>query len=107
MVRVINIAGLNGMPAGSGRLVVRVDDPVIVAHSGVYIMESVDGKLQVTRTDDTPDCTLSVHGLTALIYGLRDPGEFALRGWGNPSPETQAMMRAMFPATQPFMYATF
>jgi hypothetical protein len=53
------------------------------------------------------DCDLSVQALAALIYGTHDPGDFAIRGWGNPSPEVQEIMRAMFPPRLPYLHEYF
>jgi hypothetical protein len=62
--------------------------------------------LQVGPADE-PDCELTIQALTALIYGTHDPGDFAFRGWGNPSAEVQATMRAIFPPRVPFLHEYF
>ena len=68
--------------------------------------ETVSGRLHVTSTERA-DCDLSIQALTALIYGAHDPGDFAIRGWGNPSPDLQAVMRTVFPPMLPFMHEMF
>jgi hypothetical protein len=54
-----------------------------------------------------PDCELSIQGLSALVYGTQDPGDFAVRGWGDPSPEVQAAMRTLFPPATPHLHELF
>jgi hypothetical protein len=53
------------------------------------------------------DCNLTIQALAALVYGTHDPEDFAIRGWGNPSPEVQAVMREMFPPMQPHLHEYF
>jgi hypothetical protein len=45
--------------------------------------------------------------LAALVYGTHDPGDFAVRGWGDPSPAVQAAMRALFPPQIPYLHERF
>lgn len=107
MARLVDILGLNGMPAGPGQVTIALQDPYLPAHEGTYSLKSTDGTLEVEKTTDIVECTLSVQALTALVYGIRDPAEFALRGWGDPTPDVQATLQQMFPATQPYMFAKF
>jgi len=71
-----------------------------------YMALFEDGALRVS-TGERLDCDLTVQGLTALVYGTHDPGDFAVRGWGNPSPAVQAAMRALFPAQMPYLHERF
>jgi len=61
----------------------------------------------VTPTSATPDCALTIQGLSALVYGTHDPGMFPFLGWGDAGPEAQAAMRAVFPALLPYMHEEF
>jgi hypothetical protein len=45
--------------------------------------------------------------LTALVYGTHDPDDFAIRGWGDPSPAVQAAMRGVFPPLVPHLHERF
>jgi hypothetical protein len=47
------------------------------------------------------------HAAPPLMYGTHDPDDFAIRGWGNPSPAVQAIMRAMFPPMTPYLHEYF
>lgn len=110
MGRVINAAGLSGMIAPHGAagaaFTVRLSDPYCAWNNGVFRFEEDDGLICVTPADQ-PECDLTVEGLSALIFTGADPDEFALRGWGNPSPETQEAMRALFPQTWPYLHEDF
>ena len=53
------------------------------------------------------DCALSIQGLSALVYGAHDPGDFQVRGWGDPSPDTLATMRVMFPQKLAYLHEWF
>jgi predicted acetyltransferase len=106
MSRILDVAKLGGMHTGPGCFSARVSDPLCPWNTGMWQFETVDGKLQVTSTERA-DCDLSIQALTALIYGAHDPGDFAIRGWGNPSPDLQAVMRTVFPSMLPFMHEMF
>jgi predicted acetyltransferase len=106
MGRVIDISQLGGMQVGPGAFSASVIDPVCPWNEGAWKFESEDGTLQVNPTEGS-DCTLSIHGVSAMIYGTHDPRTFSLRGWGDPDTDTQERIRTMFPAQQPFMYEQF
>ncbi len=106
MGRVLDVSRLGGMQVGSGRFSARVADPLCPWNEGVWRFESANGVLQITRADEA-DCDLSIQALTALVYGTHDPDDFAIRGWGNPSPHVQATLRAMFPRMTPYLHESF
>jgi hypothetical protein len=106
MGRVIDVANIGGMQVGLGRFSAHIADPLCPWNEGLWQFESVDGVLQVSATDEA-DCDLSIHALAALIYGTHDPGDFPFRGWGNPAPDVQATMRAMFPRMLPHLHEYF
>jgi len=106
MGRVLDVSRLGGMQVGPGRFSARTTDRLCLWNEGVWGFESADGILQVTRVDEA-DCDLSIQALTALVYGTHDPDDFAIRGWGNPSPTVQAIMRTMFPPMTPYLHEYF
>jgi predicted acetyltransferase len=106
MARVVDVARLGGMRAGPNCFSARITDPLCPWNEGTWQFESMAGALQV-RPAAEADCRLSIQGLTALVYGSHDPGDFAIRGWGDPSAEVQAAMRAMFPRRLPFLHEYF
>jgi hypothetical protein len=106
MGRVLDVAGLNGIPAGPGAFDARIEDPLCPWNEGIWRIESQDGALQVSKTNKS-DCTLTIQGLSALLYGTNPPEDFPFRGWGDPGPETQETMQAMFPLAVPHIHAYF
>lgn len=106
MGRIVDVAGLGGMHTGPGRFTVRVSDPLCPWNEGVWQFETVDGVLQVTRAAKA-NCDLSIQGLSSLVYGTHDPGDFRFRGWGNPPAPVQATMRAVFPPLIPYLHEYF
>jgi hypothetical protein len=106
MGRVVDIAGLDGMSTGPGRFSARVSDALCPWNEAIWQFETREGSLQVSQAG-AAECDLTVQALAALIYGTHDPGDFSIRGWGNPLPEVQATMRAMFPPLVPYMHERF
>jgi predicted acetyltransferase len=106
MGRVLNVAQIGGMDVGNGSFTARIIDPQCEWNNGVYRFASNEGVLEVSATSQA-DCDLSINGLSALIYGTHDPEEFSFRGWGNPSPEVQGIMRILFPRRLPHMHAPY
>jgi hypothetical protein len=106
MGRVLDVAQIGGMTAGSGCITARISDPLCPWNEGVWQFEAVDGALRVSA-GERPDCGLTIQGLAALVYGTHDPGDFTIRGWGDPSPAVQAAMRALFPPHIPYLHERF
>ncbi len=106
MARIIDLQKMAGMQSGPGQFSAYVNDVQCPWNSGSYRFETVDGLLHISQSSKT-DCHLSIQALSALVYGTHDPETFALREWGNPTPEIQASMRSMFPSALPYLYETF
>jgi len=106
MGRVVDVAKLGGMHTGPGCFAARVADPLCPWNNAAWQFETVDGLLRVTAAARA-DCDLSIQALAALIYGTHDPGDFAIRGWGSPSPDLQAAMRSIFPPKVPHLHEQF
>ncbi len=103
MGRVLNVAGIGGMEVGAGSFRAQITDRLCQFNEGDWLFESVGGRLQVSRTDRA-DFELSIQALAGLMFGTHDPADFAWRGWGNPAPEVQEVMRGMFPPRLPFLH---
>jgi predicted acetyltransferase len=106
MARIITIVGISGMHCGHGRFSAQISDPICPWNKGNYLFESIDGILHVSHSD-TAQCHLTIQGITSLVYGTHDPETFAMRGWGDPTPELQATMNTMFPPLLPYLYEKF
>lgn len=104
--RVLDVQGLNGLPVGEGRFTARIIDEHCDWNNGVFTFAGEGGELRVTPAE-TPDCDLTIQALSALVYGIREPGDFVFRGWGDPSAAAQEAMRAMFPPLLPYHYLRY
>ncbi|WP_345635907.1 GNAT family N-acetyltransferase [Rugosimonospora acidiphila] len=111
MARVLSIEALAGMPVGPGRVTVTVvDDPLI---AGEYLLDGASGELGVSRVGATvpgarvPAATLTVPGLSGLVYGVLDPAELALRGLGTVPDDAAGELRGIFPHRRPYLMAQF
>jgi predicted acetyltransferase len=107
MGRVLDVARIGGMEAGPGAITVRISDALCPWNEGVWALAGVDGSLVVTTAAGTPDCSLTIQGLSALVYGGYDPDLFELRGWGDAGPAAQAALRAIFPPRLPYLHEEF
>jgi predicted acetyltransferase len=106
MARVVDVTRLGGMHTGPGRFSARISDPLCPWNEGPWQFETVDGRLQVGPAVHA-DCDLTIHALSALVYGTHDPGDLLFRGWGNPPPDVQATMRGVFPPLVPYLHEYF
>jgi hypothetical protein len=106
MGRVLDVGGIGGLQTGPGRFSASISDPCCPWNWGIWRFETQDGVLKVGPAESA-DCDLSIQALSALVYGTHDPGDFAIRGWGNPSPQVQDTMRVMFPPRQPFLHELY
>ena len=106
MSRVLDIEKMGGMRVGEGSFSAMVNDPLCPWNEGRWQFAAHEGILQVSRAAQA-DCELTIQGLSALVSGAHDPQDFPLRGWGNPTPELQAIHGSMFPRLQPFMHEMF
>jgi len=106
MARLLAVAPLAGAEVGPGRVVVEVvDDPFI---AGTYLLEGRGGHLEVGGDDaGAPRATLTAAGLSALVYGVLDPDDLPLRGFGAVPADAGAQLRALFPRAVPYLFADF
>lgn len=104
MGRVLSVPGLAGVHVGAARVTVEVvDDPFV---AGTWTFDGYGGSLEV-RAGGTPTATLTSHGLAALVYGVLDPIEIRLRGYGTLDAGTAQALRTLFPPAVPYLYASF
>jgi predicted acetyltransferase len=105
MARVLALDLLAGAPAGPARVTVEViDDPFI---GGRYLLDGSSGALEVTRGTREPEATLTAAGMSGLIYGVLDPDEVVIRGFGEVPAEAAARLRSLFPRRIPYLFASF
>jgi hypothetical protein len=104
MARVLSVEALAGTRVGPGRVVVEVvDDPLV---AGRYTLDGGSGALQVARGGD-PAATLTVPGLSGLVYGVLDPEDVVVRGWGDVPAAAASALRSMWPRAVPYLTVDF
>ncbi|MGW0432531.1 GNAT family N-acetyltransferase [Micromonospora sp. NPDC003197] len=107
MARVLSLEALAGLAVGSGRLTVEVVDDRFIG--GSYLLDGTDGKLEVVRGSESllPSATLTGAGLSGLVYGVLDPADVAIRGFGTLDRDAEAELRTLFPRCTPYLFAEF
>ncbi len=106
MGRVVDVAKIGGVQVGPGCFTARISDPFCPWNEGVWQFASVDGILEVSPAKEAA-CELKIQALSALVYGTNAPGDFYIRGWGNPSLQLQMTMQSMFPPLLPYLGEVF
>jgi len=106
MGRVIDLERLAGLPVDDGEITVQISDPGCEWNTGTWRLAGEKGSLVIEKGKN-PNCHLSIQGLTALVYGVYRPDEFALRGWGDPDQQAQHILQHMFPPAVPFLHVMF
>jgi hypothetical protein len=76
--------------------------------NGRYRLEGVDGRLVVQRgVSGAVGATLSAAGMSGLLYGVLDPVDVVVRGFGEADAAATAALRSLFPRDLPYLYADF
>ena len=106
MGRVLSLEALAGLPTGPGRVVVElVDDHFI---SGRYVLDGMTGMLDIGRGQHpAPTATLTTMGLAGLLYGVLEPEDIVIRGFGDIPRDTADQLHLMFPELIPYFFAHF
>lgn len=102
MVRILSVPALAGLPAGDAEVTVRVVDDLV---GGVYTFAG--GPALSIMDGRVPEAELTGHGLAALVYGVLDPADLPLRGYGRLTPAAAAALRTLFPLNPPFLLEAF
>lgn len=106
MARIISLTLLQGLPCGKGEIAIQLSDAECQWNNGTWRLSAENGELQIERVAKA-ECELTIHGLTALVYGIADPLELVLRGWGNPDANQQMILRKLFPPAIPYLHAMY
>ncbi len=101
MGRIIDLMQLNDIPAGTGRIEVEVIDEQAPWNNGSFILET-DGKLRVEKGGN-PKIKLSIHALSALLFGQANPRDFEQKGWGKINSAVSNQLLKLFPSCPAFV----
>ena len=108
MGRVLSVEGLAGISVGNSLATVEVvDDPFV---KGIWTLDGSSGTLDVSSgrpAAGAPTATLTAHGLAGLVYGVLDPHELPLQGYGSVEPAAAAALRTLFPPAAPYLFSSF
>ena len=110
MARVVNVAGLEGLPVSHGSIIVKISDLMCDWNTGIFQLSSNSGKLLITKmTAQTKfSCELTIEGLTALVYGNYVLDDLKLRKWYiEQESDSASILENLFPFRLPFMFDTF
>ena len=112
MARLLTLEALDGLPAGPGRVRIELTDDRYL--TGSHVLDGTGGRLErspgttgTAATAGLPTATLTAAGLSALAYGVLDPEELTIRGYGVVPPPAAEQLRLLFPRTVPYLYAEF
>jgi hypothetical protein len=103
MSRILDVKGMGGMKTNPGKFSARITDPQCPWNNGTWCFNGYSGYLDVSP-ESREDFALTIQGLSALVYGISDPGDFRYRGWGDPSAESQKIIREMFAPKLPYLH---
>jgi predicted acetyltransferase len=106
MARIISVAELGGLEAGDGRIAIEVTDELCPWNATTWTLTGSGGTLAV-EPGGTPECRITIQGLSALVYVGHDPADYVYRGWGDPNVEAQVTLRALFPLAIPVLHEQF
>jgi predicted acetyltransferase len=83
MVRLIDVEeALRDLPAeNQGELIIKVRDNYCDWNNNFYKLESVNGKLEVSKTSQSSSLETNIEGITALAYGTFNIEELLERDW--------------------------
>ncbi|MGC4104823.1 MAG: GNAT family N-acetyltransferase [Thermomicrobiales bacterium] len=108
MGRVIDVAGLTGIGAGDGEILLQIADDYASWNTGVFRFTGAGGLLTVEAVADAAaEATITIQGLSSLVFTGQNPADFPFRGWGDPDEAAQATLRGMFPFVAPNLYEEF
>ncbi|HEX2354921.1 MAG TPA: GNAT family N-acetyltransferase [Micromonosporaceae bacterium] len=108
MARVLSVEGLAALDVGPGLVEVEVVDDALTG--GRYLLDGTAGKLEVAAPSGgsvVPLARLTVAGLSALVYGVLDPAEVAVRALGEVPADAAAQLAALFDRRIPFLFTEF
>lgn len=113
MGRIMIVEALQGMQVGTGSLIIRIIDEQCQWNEGIFTFKSNNGILEVIKESNSDlkvDCSLTISGLTAIIYGGYDIEDFPFRNWITNYQTTEECfqkIKDLFTPVLPFMHEDF
>jgi predicted acetyltransferase len=110
MGRVIDVAGLTGIGAGDGEILLQIADDYAPWNTGLFRFTGRDGRLTVEAAPDAraeAASMITIQGVSSLVFTGQNPADFPFRGWGDPDEAAQATLRRMFPFVAPYLHEEF
>ncbi len=108
MARCVSVLeALEGLPAlREGSATIRVEDSLCAWNNQTFHVEAENGQMKVEELgDDSPDCTMTIEGTSALLYGTMTAQELVPYGWIRGAiPE---VMLDWFPREYVWMYENY
>jgi predicted acetyltransferase len=106
MSRIVSIDALSGIPAGPGEVAIAVTDDHAPWNSDIWTLRGKDDVLDVAR-GGSPTSTITIQGLSALLFNGTDPEVMRFRGWGTIDAATSAQLRSLFPPVLAYLSEQF
>jgi len=103
MGRILDVKEIGGMVTNPGKFSARITDPQCPWNNGTWCFDGHSGVLEVSPGSEE-DFVLTIQGLSALVYGVSDPGDFPYRGWGDSPADLLETLRTMFPPKLPYLH---
>ena len=107
MGRVVDVAGLTGIGAGSGEITLDVRDATCPWNNDRFTLRAEGGRLSVSQSTSTAQGCITIQGLSALVFTGHDAADFAFRAWGDLDTAAQSALRAIFPHVSPDIHEKF
>lgn len=106
MARLLSMEALTGTATAAAESITVevVDDDFI---GGRYQLTGEGGRLSVEPGKNEPQATITCAGISALAYGVLDPIEVVIRGFGQVEASAIDPLTALFPKRMPYLFADF
>ena len=106
MGRVLHIERIAGMEVGTGEISIDIKDMQCDWNNRKWLFRSNNGILEISETDKA-HISLTIQGLSALIYGVYQLDDFKFQGWGELTTAQMEELENLFPSTTPVLYELF
>lgn len=106
MARIVSVAGLAGIGAGTGSVSLTISDEQAPWNNGTFTFTASEGRLLVHDGGEAAG-NLTIHGLAALVFSGINARLLPVRGWGSVSDDAVTAVRELFPPVTPFIHTMF